>query len=81
MVSGPIKMRPIGAISTGARTPLVDTEYRELRDASYLKFATLETCRAAFQICSMEDPLGRLHKCTACCCLSLALSLRSGLPC
>jgi hypothetical protein len=30
--------------------PLVDTEYRELRDARYLKFATLETCRAAFQI-------------------------------
>jgi hypothetical protein len=31
--------------------PLVDTEYRELRDAPrYLKFATLETCRAAFQI-------------------------------
>jgi hypothetical protein len=29
--------------------PLVDTEHRELRDARYLKFATLETCRAAFQ--------------------------------
>jgi hypothetical protein len=28
---------------------LVDTEHRELRDARYLKFATLETCRAAFQ--------------------------------
>jgi hypothetical protein len=30
--------------------PLVDTEYRELTDARYIKFAALETCRAAFQI-------------------------------
>jgi hypothetical protein len=29
---------------------LVDTKYLESRDATYLKFATLEACRAAFQI-------------------------------